>query len=125
MYKNHIEIKFLENEHWWGGVVDEGINMPYQENYPEIDLNECNYGNQVTSFFISSKGRYFYSNEPIKYKIVEKVLIVDSVHPIDLIDTKSTLKEAYFDCVKRYFSLKNTYPDIDMFSYPHTIRGLK
>ena len=57
MYTYHLEIKFLENEYWWGGVIDEGIHMPYFDNYQEIDINECNYGNQVTSFFISSKGR--------------------------------------------------------------------
>ena len=118
MYKYHIEISFFENEHWWGGVVDEGINMPYVDNCFEIDLNDDNYGNQVTSFFISSKGRYFYSNQPIKYKIENKVLFVDSIEQIELIDTKSTLKEAYFDCVKRYFNLENRYPDIDMFSIP-------
>lgn len=118
MYNHHIEIKFLDNEYWWGGVVDEGINMPYIDNYPQIDINESNYSNQVTSFFISSKGRYFYSEEPIKYKIENKVLIVDSVLPIKLIDTKSTLKEAYLDCVNRYFNLETNYPDIDMFSIP-------
>ena len=48
MYTNHIEIKYLDDEYWWGGVIDEGINMPYADNYQLIDLNEYNYGNQVT-----------------------------------------------------------------------------
>ena len=69
MYNFHLEIKFLDNEYWWGGAVDEGIFMPYINNYPLADLNDNNFGNQATSFFISSKGRYFYSDEPIRYEI--------------------------------------------------------
>ena len=55
MYNFHLEIKFLDNEYWWGGAVDEGIFMPYINNYPLADLNDNNFGNQATSFFISSK----------------------------------------------------------------------
>ena len=117
MYTNHIEIKYLDDEYWWGGVIDEGINMPYADNYQLIDLNEYNYGNQVTSFFISSKGRYFYSDEPIKYEIKNKTLIVDSVLPITL-ECKKNLKEAYYDCAKKHFNCDGKYPDIDMFSIP-------
>ena len=73
MYNFHLEIKFLDNEYWWGGAVDEGIFMPYINNYPLADLNDNNFGNQATSFFISSKGRYFYSDEPIRYEIKDKI----------------------------------------------------
>ena len=118
MYKYHLEISFLENEYWWGGAVDEGVNMPYIDNYPEVDLNNDHFGNQVTSFFISSKGRYFYSNEPIKYKIVNRTLYVDSIEPITLEDTKGSLKDAYYDCSKKYFKIDHQHPLIDMFSIP-------
>ena len=117
MYKFHLEIKFLDNEYWWGGAVDEGLFMPYINNYPQADLNESNYSNQATSFFISSKGRYFYSEEPIRYEIKNNVLIVDSVNEIKVI-CKNDLKEAYYDCVKNYFNVDHKYPDIDMFSLP-------
>ena len=118
MYKYHTKIEFLDNEYWWGGVVDEGVNMPYKSNYPEVDLNKDHYSNQVTSFFISSKGRYFYSDEPIKYKIVERFLYVDSIEQITLKDTKGSLKDAYYDCVKKHFKIDHKYPLIDMFSIP-------
>ena len=117
MYKNHIEIIFLKDEYWWGGVIDEGINMPYKNNYQLIDINECNYGNQVTSFFISSKGRYFYSEEPIKYQIIDNVLIVDSVLPIK-VEEKGNLKKAYNDCAKKYFNIDGKHPDMYMFTNP-------
>lgn len=118
MYKYHIEIKFLDDEYWWGGAVDEGIYMPYINDYHEIDLNNTNCGNQVTSFFISSKGRYFYSDEPIKYQIKNKTLIVDSVEKIKL-ETKTTnLKDAYYDCAKKHFNFDHKHPLIDMFSIP-------
>lgn len=117
MYNFHLEIKFLDNEYWWGGAVDEGIFMPYINNYPLADLNNNNFGNQATSFFISSKGRYFYSDEPIRYEIKDNTLIVDSVKEITLV-CKSNLKEAYYDCVKNHFNVDGTYPDIDMFSLP-------
>ena len=117
MYKYHIEIKSLNNEYWWGGVIDHGIDMPYQIDYQEIDINDCNYGNQVTSFFISSKGRYFYSEEPIKYKMVDNTLIVDSILPIKL-EHKENIKEAYFDCAKKHFNCDGKHPDLDLFSIP-------
>ena len=117
MYNFHLEIKFLDNEYWWGGAVDEGIFMPYINNYPLADINDNNFGNQATSFFISSKGRYFYSDEPIRYEIKDNTLIVDSVKEITLV-CKSNLKEAYYDCVKNHFNVDGTYPDIDMFSLP-------
>ncbi len=118
MYKYHQEIVFLDNEYWWGGVVDHGVCMPYEEDYPLTDLNQSHYGNQVTSFFISSKGRYFYSNEPICYQIKNKVLIVDSLYPLTIHDQTKNLKEAYYDCVQRYFHLDHHTPLMDMFSLP-------
>lgn len=118
MYLFHKEISFLENEYWWGGAIDEGIYMPYSENYPKVDLNETNLGNQVTSFFISSKGRYFYSDEPIAYEIKNRVLYIDSVKEIYIHDDTHNLKEAYYDCVKNYFKQDFKHPLIDMFTLP-------
>lgn len=73
MYKYHQEIQFLENEYWWGGIVDEGINMPFSNFYSLKDINENNYNNQVTSFFISSSGRFIYSSQPVRFKIDNNV----------------------------------------------------
>ncbi len=118
MYKYHQEISFLENEYWWGGVVDEGLHMPYADNYPLKDLNFSHYSNQVTSLFLSSKGRYFYSDEPIRYEIKDRVLIVDSIQPLTLHNQTKNLKEAYYDCAKRYFKIDHKFPLMDMFSIP-------
>lgn len=117
-YPYHYEIKFLEDEYWWGGAVDEGIHMPYVKDYPKADLNQSHYANQVTSFFISSKGRYFYSDEPIAYEIKNKTLIVDSLIPIKLEEHCHNLKEAYFDCASKHFKIDHKHPLMEMFSIP-------
>ena len=117
-YQYHTAIKFLDNEYWWGGAIDEGIHMPYIKDYPKADLNQSHYSNQVTSFFISSKGRYFYSNEPIAYEIKNKILYIDSLKPIKLETNCTNLREAYFDCAKKYFSIDHKHPLMEMFTIP-------
>ena len=69
MYKLKTKIKFLPNEKWYGGCVDDGINMPYSDKVSAIDLEKVCLANQVTSFFISTKGRYIYVNEPVEFEI--------------------------------------------------------
>lgn len=118
MFQYHKEIPFIKDEYWWGGIIDEGVYMPYNQNHSLRNLNESNFGNQVTSFFISSKGRYFYSNEPIQYIIKERVLIVDSMEEIFLEDKQSNLREAYYDWFHKYIKKDGKHPLMDMFVLP-------
>lgn len=118
MYKYHQEIQFLENEYWWGGIVDEGINMPFSNFYSLKDINENNYNNQVTSFFISSSGRFIYSSQPVRFKIDNNVLIIDSINKIKVDDSCKNIKEAYYKCAKKNFINEAKYPCLEMFKIP-------
>ncbi len=52
------EFKFLEEEHWYGGYVNDGIEQPYTSNSDcKVDLSFNDGSNQMVDFFISNKGR--------------------------------------------------------------------
>lgn len=55
------KFKFLENEHWYGGYVNDGIEQPYTKNSRcNINLTYNDGSNQMVDFFISNKGRLLY-----------------------------------------------------------------
>lgn len=117
MYKFKTKFKFMDNEKWYGGCVNDGINMPYFENKKAFDLETGNDSNQATSFFISTKGRYIYVNEPVEFEIKRNNLIISSNKEIK-INECSNLKEAYLDAAKKHFNLTSNAPDMSMFSMP-------
>ena len=53
------EVKFLENEQWWGGAVALGSQMPYVKPLKEFNLASQNYNNQVVPFFYRIKAVLF------------------------------------------------------------------
>lgn len=61
-------IKIKENEYWWGGIVNEGVNMPYgAEDTAVIDTADITKtADQAAGIFLSSAGRYFWSSSPLK-----------------------------------------------------------
>ncbi len=58
----------LENEYWWGGVVNKGIDAPYSaEKGDDIDIYKFRDSlDQCAPVFVSSKGRYLWSEKPFK-----------------------------------------------------------
>ena len=62
------KIEPLEGEKWWGAATFFGSHMPY-ENFEEKDLAASNYLNQSAPLFVSSKGRYVWSDKPFKFSV--------------------------------------------------------
>ena len=73
---NESVIKPLEDERWWGGIVALGSKMPYGMNLREYDLSRDNLNNQVVPLFLSSKGRYVWSEDPFTFSIKDGDLII-------------------------------------------------
>lgn len=62
-----MEFKLLEREFWYGGAVYEGYRQPIgEEDCIEWDFRENPTDNQLMPLFLSSKGRYLWSEEGFK-----------------------------------------------------------
>lgn len=117
IYKS--EIVFEDNEYWWGGVVAFGSRMPYLKPVQEFDLALQNYNNQVVPLFLSSKGRYIWSEQPFKFEIKDnKLLLQSDYEQISVKQAGTTLREAYIAASSQYFPPTGTLPDHLFFTMP-------
>lgn len=113
------EVKFLENEQWWGGAVALGSQMPYVKPLKEFNLASQNYNNQVVPLFLSNKGRFIWSEKPFKFEVQDKAIQIKSdFEDIKIQQAGSTLKSAYLEASKKYFPATGTLPDPLFFSMP-------
>ena len=98
-----MEYRFemLPNEYWWGGTVSLPecpltVNSDYEHDF----CLDCN--NQTMPFYLSSKGRYIWSDHPFKVRVKDGVFTMDG-KDIELYQAGSTLKEAYLEAQKLHF----------------------
>lgn len=84
-----LSLPCLDREFWWGGAVDFGIAMPFGPSRPEaeIDLADAGlggtpWGNQIAPCFVSSRGRYLWSDGPFRVAFRNGVLTATSPEPI-------------------------------------------
>ena len=112
-------VKFNAGEYWWGGVVAYGSKMPYLQTIEKFDLSLQNENNQVTPFFLSSKGRYIWSDSPFRFEVKDSVLSLYSPYEeIPLQQGGKTLREAYETASRKYFPPTGSLPDNLFFTMP-------
>lgn len=112
-------IPFDSEEYWWGGVVGYGAQMPYLKPVKEFNLALQNHNNQVVPLFLSSKGRYIWSDKPFCFEITDKSLKLKSVHEhIHVRQGGTTLKDAYLAACHKHFPPTNQLPDELFFTMP-------
>lgn len=70
----HLE----KGEKWFGGAVNEGHYMPFKEGYT-INLYGDNKGNQAAPIFLSTTGRFIWSEEPFEFSIKKGEVIVSKI----------------------------------------------
>ena len=111
-------IPVLDDEKWYGGSVNEGHNMPFENGY-ENSLIDFIQGNQATPLLLSNKGRYIWCNTPFSYRLENNQLIISgNTLNIDLQQAGFTLKDAYETVSRRYFPSWGSKPDALLFSSP-------
>ncbi|MCX6260709.1 MAG: glycoside hydrolase family 31 protein [Bacteroidia bacterium] len=112
-------IGILENEKWWGGAVLDGRNSPLTEKYFLYDQNGNCKGNQAAPLFISNKGRYIWSEKPLKIEISNAKITVKATRG-DIITGKSgeTLKDAFLYASRQFFPPSGKTPDSLLFMSP-------
>lgn len=81
------EIAILENEKWWGGAVLDGRNSPFSADTFSYDqIGNCK-GNQAQPLYLSNKGRYIWSDKPLKIMITRNKITVGA-HGSEIITGK-------------------------------------
>lgn len=115
-----VRLALKTGEKWWGGLSSQGYKMPYDSKSNEsYDLWSNNYENQAESFLLSNKGRYIWSEQPIKYVFKDGSLTVTTRVNKILSGTAGTnLKDAYQFAIKNFFPPDGKIPAEMLFSKP-------
>ena len=114
-------IEPLKGEKWWGGYVALGSHMPFTERDTTraYDLAAENLANQASPFFVSSAGRYVWSDKPFAFRFEGGNLVIDSEYEEVLPQVAGkTLREAYLIACQRHFPPSGVLPDKLFFSMP-------
>ena len=64
-----------KDEKWFGGAVNEAHKMPFKNGYA-INLYGDNKGNQTSPLFLSTTGRYIWSEEPFEFTLSDGKIIL-------------------------------------------------
>lgn len=115
-----LELDMLEGEFWWGGLSARGYEMPYDhDSVVSYDMYGANFGNQAQPLLLSSKGRFIWSEEPIKYTIKDGTITV-TVRKGEIISGRNgdTLADAYAHVSQTFFPANGKIPDPLLFTAP-------
>ncbi len=117
---NHVDIKIIEGEYWWAGLSSIGHEAPYNEkSIVSIDQWGNNFGNQAQPLLLSNKGRFIWSEEPLKFQFESGHLSVSVKRgTIQAGEEGNTLRSAYQYAVKNFFPPNNEMPEPLMFTQP-------
>ncbi|MEX0980990.1 MAG: glycoside hydrolase family 31 protein [Bacteroidales bacterium] len=117
---DRLEIVIESDEYWWGGLSSVGYEMPYDvTSVAEYDLWGNNAGNQAQPLLLSSKGRYIWCEQPIKYSFNNGKLIVTSRDgKISYGTAGNNLSEAYQFVSQNFFPPNGEVPPDMFFSHP-------
>ncbi|MBE5040876.1 glycoside hydrolase family 31 protein [Ructibacterium gallinarum] len=110
-------IKFLENEFWYGGIVDLAGDMPYSEKSNcKVDLT--NTGSDLRMpLYISTQGRYIWSEKPFVIEFNNGEIAIDGAD-VEICDGFIDLKGAHRAVANRHFSKNKNIPNELFFKVP-------
>ena len=109
----------LPNEYWWGGRIVGSEKMPFHaETEFFIDLNHEK-RTQTVPFFLSSKGRYIWSEEPFIITFSKGEITLESQYEIIVDKPGDTLREAYLAAMRRHFPFEeNIHTPREFYQHP-------
>src|SRR3954470_3595742 len=82
-YNFNKSIPIESGESWYGGAVNKGSVMPFDNGF-SLNLYGNNEGNQAVPLLLSTNGRYVWSEKPFKFSIEAGNLIVNSFNEIKI-----------------------------------------
>jgi alpha-glucosidase (family GH31 glycosyl hydrolase) len=115
-----VELNIAVDEFWWAGITSHGFQMPYSRNsVASVDMFGDNVGNQAQPLLISSKGRFIWSEEPIKYQFKGGKLTVTVASGKIISGTAgSNLRTVRDYASKTFFPSNGLTPDPILFTKP-------
>ena len=119
MKNNRIDLDILDGEAWWGGNIDDGINMPLSHTAYSCNLAAQSRQNQAVPLLVSSKGRFIWSEEPINILIDNHTLTVESDYgEIVFNEGHGNLREAFKMAAQTFFPASGSIPEELFFTKP-------
>ncbi len=113
-----LRIEIQPGEFWWGGRAGDGWRMPIgAASEFRADLRD-NGSNQATPFFVSSRGRFFWSDAPFVFDARDGQIAIEGAAPVNLSEGHGTLRGAFLAARKRYFTPPGTIPAPEFFTAP-------
>ena len=110
----NLNVKILENEIWYGGSVADAMKGPFDccSKY-EIDMEKGL--NQTMPFFLSTKGRYIWCEDPMVVIIENGEFNLSAKSEIILCHAGSCLKDAYLTASRLHFPFSGKVPPLKFF----------
>jgi alpha-glucosidase len=110
--QDSLRLTLLNNEHWWGGSSNYGHFMPFHEKEYAANLYGDRSVNQSAPLFISSAGRWVWSDEPFAYRFIKDTLIINKAHgKIQNGQAGNSLAAAYTFVSKTFFPTSGKWID--------------
>lgn len=99
-----------KNEKWFGGAVNEAHKMPFENGY-SISLYGDNKGNQTSPLFLSTTGRYIWSEEPFEFTIKDgKIILSKETGEIKTGRNGNSLARAFKTVSQQFFPSTHAPP---------------
>ena len=96
------KIKMLDGERFFGGSTEKGTANPFDKN-SEAAYDFCrSCPNQTMPLFLSTKGRYIYSDNPFAITFSHGEITVEG-EDVLLVTAGTTLREAYLAAMREHF----------------------
>ncbi|MBE6673881.1 MAG: hypothetical protein E7596_02100 [Ruminococcaceae bacterium] len=103
-----FKTKIQDGEYFWGGDVFHGTEMPISKDSTYSHNFIKNQHNQFMPLFLSSKGRYIWSESPFKCYIANGELCFEGDKDFYLYEGGSCLRDAYLHAMNNHFPFDET-----------------
>lgn len=107
-----------DGEYWWGAHVDRGSRMPYADGYSNTLIGN-NIHSQCSGTFVSSKGRWLWSDDPFKFSFKDGKFTVEGTAPFSVGRGEAgNLRSACADVASKFFPPSGKMPARELFTAP-------
>lgn len=114
----NLEFKMLPGEEWWGGIDHFKRDMDGNSFTLPLDCSsrvyldmKQNYTNHAVPFFLSSRGRYIWSDEPFEIWFENGVVRAAGAQDLALVEAGTSLREAFLHASARHFKPSGLIPE--------------
>ncbi|MBR3966038.1 MAG: glycoside hydrolase [Clostridia bacterium] len=98
-----FSVKFLENEHFWGGPTAFATEMPIKNGSDYSRDNRIDPRNQFMPLFLSDMGRYIWSDDTFNVWVEKNTLNFEGNGNFELWEGGKCLRDAYIAAMEAHF----------------------